>query len=80
VHSPEPASGADWASALARWARTQLVAGREDLHAQVREQVDQTLLQAALDHTGGHRGQAATLLGLGRNTIGRKLGPGRKRR
>jgi two-component system nitrogen regulation response regulator GlnG len=80
VHSPEPAAGADWTSALARWARAQLVAGREDLHAQVREQVDQTLLQAALDHTGGHRGQAATLLGVGRNTIGRKLGPGRKRR
>ena len=38
-----------------------------------------TLLAAALEHTGGHRGEAAARLGLGRNTLTRKLGPGRRR-
>ena len=38
------------------------------------------LLQAALDHCDGHRGEAASVLGLGRNTVTRKLGASRKRR
>ena len=41
---------------------------------------DRTLLQAALDHCDGHRGEAASALGLGRNTVTRKLGASRKRR
>ena len=40
---------------------------------------DQALLNAALEHTGGRRVEAAALLGVGRNTVTRKLGPGRKR-
>jgi two-component system nitrogen regulation response regulator GlnG len=38
------------------------------------------LLEAALSHSDGHRGAAAEKLGVGRNTLTRKLGPGRKRR
>jgi len=37
------------------------------------------LLETALDHTEGHRQQAAEKLGLGRNTVTRKLGVRRKR-
>ena len=40
---------------------------------------DNVLLQAALAHSDGHRGAAAEKLGVGRNTLTRKLGPGRKR-
>jgi two-component system nitrogen regulation response regulator GlnG len=57
-----------------------LLDGARDLHAQARARFDQVLLQAALAHSEGHRGVAAEKLGLGRNTLTRKLGPGRKRR
>ena len=69
-----------WQQALATWARAQLDAGAEDLHAAARRDFDQVLLQAALAHSEGHRGDAALKLGLGRNTVTRKLGPSRTRR
>ena len=71
---------AQWQQALATWARAQLDAGVEDLHAAAKRDFDHVLLQAALDHSEGHRGDAAHKLGLGRNTVTRKLGPSRKRR
>ncbi|GAB3100590.1 nitrogen regulation protein NR(I) [Lysobacter terrae] len=72
-------AGGDWDVALAQWASAQLAAGREDIHAQARERFDRALLEAALEHTGGRRAEAAARLGLGRNTLTRKLGAGRKR-
>ena len=81
--APGPAGatpGDGWERALARWAREQLASGTEDLHADARARFDRALLEAALAHTGGHRSEAAARLGLGRNTLTRKLGPGRKRR
>jgi two-component system nitrogen regulation response regulator GlnG len=75
-----PVEGDAWEAALAQWARARLFAGAADLHARARERFDQVLLQAALAHSDGHRGVAAEKLGLGRNTLTRKLGPGRKRR
>ena len=72
--------GDAWETALADWARAQLRDGAAELHAQARERLDRVLLQAALEHSDGHRGAAASRLGVGRNTLTRKLGPGRKRR
>ena len=73
-------AGAAWLQPLDGWVRQQLQAGVEDLHAQAKVAFDRTLLQAALDHCDGHRGEAASVLGLGRNTVTRKLGASRKRR
>ena len=70
----------DWDVALRAWARERLSAGETDLHAQARERFDRALLEAALQVTGGRRAEAAERLGVGRNTVTRKLGPGRKRR
>jgi two-component system nitrogen regulation response regulator GlnG len=56
------------------WTRAALASGETDVHAQARQRFDHALLSAALEHTGGHRQQAAELLGLGRNTLTRKLG------
>ena len=77
-----PAHGAttagDWDAALTAWARARLDAGSTDLHAEALERFDRALFEAALAHTGGHRTDAAIKLGLGRNTLTRKLGPGRR--
>ena len=78
--SATPASAQDWEVGLAAWARAQLSAGGDDLHARARERLDRILLEVALAHTQGHRSEAATRLGLGRNTITRKLASSRPRR
>ena len=77
VAAPVPA---EWDRQLGQWALACLQAGARDLHAEARDRFDQALLGAALQHTGGRRVEAAALLGVGRNTVTRKLGPGRKRR
>ena len=74
-----PSGDDDWDARLRAWARAQLADGAEHLHASARERFDRALLQAALEHTGGRRSEAAARLGLGRNTLTRKLGPGRTR-
>ena len=79
LQSGGPAS-ADWDAVLKAWARDQLAAGTADLHAKARERFDHALLEAALEHTGGRRTEAATRLGLGRNTVTRKLGTSRRPR
>jgi len=75
----DPQADAAWTDALRSWAEAALRAGAPAIHASAREALDQTLLQAALTHSNGHRQQAAQRLGLGRNTLTRKLGAGRKR-
>ncbi|MFP7723582.1 nitrogen regulation protein NR(I) [Lysobacter sp. A3-1-A15] len=77
---PARATG-DWASGLDAWVRSQLSEGAGDLHGTVVGRVERILLEAALAHTGGRRAEAAARLGLGRNTLTRKLKPaGRGRR
>ena len=69
-----------WTSPLQDWIRTQLRERRPQLHAQAKALFDRAVLDAALRHSDGHRGEAASALGLGRNTLTRKLGPSRPRR
>ena len=73
------AAGGDWHDALRDWALGELAAGRDAIHARARAALDRTLLEAALETTGGHRQAAAAKLGLGRNTLTRKLGSSRKK-
>jgi two-component system nitrogen regulation response regulator GlnG len=54
--------------------------GKPGVFDEARELFDKTLLEAALELTRGHRVDAAKLLGIGRNTITRKLGSSRHRR
>ena len=73
------AGGGEWTDALREWALEALASGEAAIHARARDALDQTLLQAALQANDGHRQNAAQALGVGRNTLTRKLGPGRQR-
>ena len=70
----------DWPALLTRDVRDRLRRGERDVYASARERFDQSLLGAALAENSDHRGRAAQQLGLGRNTLTRKLGSSRKRR
>jgi two-component system nitrogen regulation response regulator GlnG len=78
--SPSGLASGEWTDALRDWAVAALASGEVDIHARAREALDQTLLQAALQASEGHRQNAAQALGVGRNTLTRKLGASRKRR
>lgn len=63
----------DWETALARTVRQKLNMGQQDVLSDLGKRFESTLLTVALEHTSGHRQQAAKLLGWGRNTLTRKL-------
>jgi two-component system nitrogen regulation response regulator GlnG len=69
-----------WTGALRDWAEAALAAGESGLHARALGELERVLLDAALAAHGGHRQDAARALGLGRNTLTRKLGSSRPRR
>jgi two-component system nitrogen regulation response regulator GlnG len=71
--SADTASG-DWLAALAREADRRLAGGEKDIMENLSKSFEKTLIAKALAHTGGRRIEAAGLLGIGRNTITRKIG------
>lgn len=70
----------DWTDALRDWAERALLHQESDIHMRAREALDRVLLEAALSVNDGHRQHAAAALGVGRNTLTRKLGASRTRR
>jgi two-component system nitrogen regulation response regulator GlnG len=72
-------SADDWERLLGAWIQAKLAAGENDLHGQARARLDRVVLDVALAHTKGHRGDAAMRLGLGRNTVTRKLAADRQK-
>ncbi|KLD77986.1 nitrogen regulation protein NR(I) [Xanthomonas hyacinthi] len=78
--SGEGGEGGEWDAQLSAWAQQRLADGAEGLHAEARDRFDKALLEVALRFTQGRRAEAAARLGVGRNTVTRKLGPGRRRR
>jgi two-component system nitrogen regulation response regulator GlnG len=69
VSAPE----ADWLSALARETDRMLSRGEADIMSALSRTFERTVIAKALAHTGGRRMEAASLLGIGRNTITRKI-------
>jgi two-component system, NtrC family, nitrogen regulation response regulator GlnG len=63
----------NWAAALDREAESQLNRGETGIIDALTRQFEKTLILRALAHTGGRRIEAANLLGLGRNTLTRKI-------
>jgi two-component system, NtrC family, nitrogen regulation response regulator GlnG len=68
----------DWQTALSQYVQQALQNNDQQIHAKLRENFDRVLLETAIEFTDGHRQHAAEKLGLGRNTITRKLGNSRK--
>ena len=68
-----PEQNLQWSDYLRQWARSELNAGHADLVGRSQAELERVLIECALEQTGGQRQKAAELLGLGRNTLTRKL-------
>ncbi len=74
LYDPGTASAEpDWTQALARWLDQRLDLGETELWQTTTDQLERILLERALNHSHHHRQQAAAALGVGRNTLTRKL-------
>jgi two-component system nitrogen regulation response regulator GlnG len=71
THEAVPVS--DWRAALAQQVTIALKRGDQGILDNLSRQFEHTLITQALLHTGGRRIEAATLLGMGRNTLTRKI-------
>jgi two-component system nitrogen regulation response regulator GlnG len=72
IPTQRSASG-DWESGLGRLAVKMLQDGHKDVFDALTSRFEKAVLQAALEVTRGRRVEAAQRLGIGRNTITRKL-------
>ncbi len=75
LREPEAAErgSGDWRAAFRDWADRALAAGHTHLLEEAVPDFEKILIETALKHTGGRKGEAAELLGWGRNTLTRKL-------
>jgi len=71
--APLTGSAVHWHDALLQDAQARLGKGEPAVMATLTRQFERILLQTALDASRGRRVEAATRLGIGRNTITRKL-------
>ncbi|MDX9706817.1 MAG: nitrogen regulation protein NR(I) [Azospira sp.] len=71
--APAEAVVADWERALASEVDRLLAASSGDVHERLSRAFERVLINRALAHTGGRRIEASLALGIGRNTITRKI-------
>jgi two-component system nitrogen regulation response regulator GlnG len=62
-----------WQSQLEEWAKEALISGETEILSHALPEFERILLKTALNHTNGHKQDAAKVLGWGRNTLTRKL-------
>jgi len=65
--------GGDWVAELRLWAGAEVRRGTPRLLDTALPRFEATMIEIALAHTRGRRGEAAELLGWGRNTLTRKI-------
>ena len=63
----------DWARSLRNWADRAAMTGHVPLLDEAMPKFERALIEAALNHTRGHRREASELLGWGRNTLTQKM-------
>jgi len=66
-------SNSSWQNSLKKWVDTELSTGKSNIIEQALPEFEKVLLESALQHTQGHKQEAAKRLGWGRNTLTRKL-------
>jgi two-component system nitrogen regulation response regulator GlnG len=71
--SDASAAEGDWKRALEREVASRLARGESDIADPLTRDFETVLIVKALQHTGGRRIEAAGLLGIGRNTLTRKV-------
>ena len=71
-HDADAGQG-DWEAMLRTWLQERLARGESNILSEAMPAFETTLIQTALEHTGGRKRDAAVLLGWGRNTLTRKL-------
>lgn len=62
-----------WSQALGQEAARMLAAGEDRVHERLLMEFERALIETALRHTAGRRIEAAQALGIGRNTLTRKV-------
>jgi two-component system nitrogen regulation response regulator GlnG len=67
------AAEGDWRRVLEREVASRLARGESDIADPLTRDFETVLIMKALQHTGGRRIEAAGLLGIGRNTLTRKV-------
>jgi two-component system, NtrC family, nitrogen regulation response regulator GlnG len=67
------AAEGDWRRALEREVTARLARGESQIADPLTRDFEAALIAKALEHTGGRRIEAANLLGIGRNTLTRKV-------
>jgi two-component system nitrogen regulation response regulator GlnG len=74
IRSDSPAASADgWVSLLEKEVEVLLNRGQLAIMSELTRSFEKALIAKALAHTGGRRIEASQLLGLGRNTLTRKI-------
>ena len=63
----------DWRDGLKAWIDGLYETTRENLLESIEPEIDKLLIEFALDKTSGKKQEAAKLLGLGRNTLAKKI-------
>ena len=71
--SPAESVNSDWRAGLAQQVALALQRSEPNILDTFNKDFERTLITQALQHTGGRRIEAATLLGMGRNTLTRKI-------
>ena len=63
----------DWQTVFKQTIEHQLKSGKTEIYKNTLPEIERILIIAALAHTKGHRQEAAQLLGMGRNTLTRRI-------
>lgn len=63
----------NWQAAFASWVHEALASGQEGILQNAQPEFERVLIIQALEHTKGRKGDAANVLGWGRNTLTRKM-------